>query len=386
MDTNATSATSDKPEKTIAIIGAGIIGASIAYNLSLHDRRTTIFEQCAPACAASGKSGGFLAKDWCDSSEQKHLARPSFDIHRNYAKELNCDIGYRPIESYSVSLTSCPSRIVRGARRPAPLAWLDGTATVLNGAHRIGTQTTNAQVLPKRLTEALLQRAEERVGSSVVVARVTDVQRTPERDGWQVHSTNKNGTDQIDTFDIVVLAMGPWTIKAKQWFPNLPAIMAHKAASVVIKAKVPPSVLFTEYVNIRGEARSPEAYPRVDEVYLCQSAIAEDLADDPDHIHPSPQDVRDLIAFGEGLSSDIGSAAKKARNVKTQACNLPISPDGLPVIGAVSGTDKSVFVATGHSCWGILNSAATGKAVAELIVRGRSTVNVRAFDPARFGE
>lgn len=385
METES-SATCDKSDKTIAIIGAGIIGASIAYNLSLHGRRATIFEQCAPACAASGKSAGFLAKDWCDSSEQRHLARLSFDIHRNYTTELNCDIGYRPVEAYSVSLTSCPSRNVRGARVPAPLTWLNGKATVLNGAHRIGTQSTNAQVLPKRLTEALLHRAEERVGCSVVMARVTNVQRTPGRDGWHIHSTNKSGSNQVDTFDIVVIAMGPWSVQAKQWFPNLPTVIAHKAASIVIKAKVPPTVLFSEYVTARGEARSPEAYPRVDEVFLCQSAVAEDLPDDPDRIQAAPQDVRDLIAFGEGLCTEIGSAAKRARNVKTQACNLPISPDGLPVIGAVDGTDKSVYVATGHSCWGILNSAATGKAIAELIVYGRSTVNVRPFDPARFGE
>ncbi|KAE8735890.1 putative fad oxidoreductase [Hibiscus syriacus] len=43
------------------------------------------------------------------------------------------------------------------------------------------------------------------------------------------------------------------------------------------------------------------------------------------------------------------------------------------------------FVATGHSCWGILNGPATGAAVAELVVEGRaSIVDLSLFRPARF--
>lgn len=41
--------------------------------------------------------------------------------------------------------------------------------------------------------------------------------------------------------------------------------------------------------------------------------------------------------------------------------------------------------AAGHSCWGILNGPATGKAMAELIANGKVTcVDLAAFDPARF--
>jgi glycine/D-amino acid oxidase-like deaminating enzyme len=45
---------------------------------------------------------------------------------------------------------------------------------------------------------------------------------------------------------------------------------------------------------------------------------------------------------------------------------------------------EGAYVATGHSCWGILNAPATGEALAQLIVTGRaSSVDLRAFDPAR---
>lgn len=69
-----------------------------------------------------------------------------------------------------------------------------------------------------------------------------------------------------------------------------------------------------------------------------------------------------------------------------QACYLPAAPDGLPVIGEVPGT-RGAYVATGHTCWGILNGPATGLAMAELIAEGRaSSVDISAFSAARFKE
>lgn len=74
----------------------------------------------------------------------------------------------------------------------------------------------------------------------------------------------------------------------------------------------------------------------------------------------------------------------EAELLKQQACYLPCSDDGLPVIGKVPGL-QNAYVATGHSCWGILNAPATGEALAELIAHGSpKSCDLRAFDPARF--
>jgi glycine/D-amino acid oxidase-like deaminating enzyme len=45
---------------TCCDLGAGVIGASIAYFLSRRGVRVTVIERCGVAWAASGKSGGFL--------------------------------------------------------------------------------------------------------------------------------------------------------------------------------------------------------------------------------------------------------------------------------------------------------------------------------------
>lgn len=49
----------------VVICGAGVIGACAAYFLSLRQVEVVVVERTGVACAASGKSGGFLALDWC---------------------------------------------------------------------------------------------------------------------------------------------------------------------------------------------------------------------------------------------------------------------------------------------------------------------------------
>jgi glycine/D-amino acid oxidase-like deaminating enzyme len=53
------------------------------------------------------------------------------------------------------------------------------------------------------------------------------------------------------------------------------------------------------------------------------------------------------------------------------------------LIGAVQGAG-GVYVATGHSVWGILNAPATAEAIAELILDGAAReIDLAPFDPAR---
>lgn len=82
------------------------------------------------------------------------------------------------------------------------------------------------------------------------------------------------------------------------------------------------------------------------------------------------------------------AATVELEQVTAQACYLPVSTDGLPLIGEIKGSERGegAYVAAGHSCWGILNAPATGKGIVELILVGRSTtVDLRPYAPSRFG-
>lgn len=69
--------------------------------------------------------------------------------------------------------------------------------------------------------------------------------------------------------------------------------------------------------------------------------------------------------------------------IAKQACYLPsVSGGGGPLIGETG--IKGLFLATGHTCWGIQNSCATGKLVSELVFDGKAkSANIAALDPRR---
>jgi len=50
------------PQERVVVVGGGIVGASIAYHLSLKGYKPTVVERAQVASAASGKAGGFLAR------------------------------------------------------------------------------------------------------------------------------------------------------------------------------------------------------------------------------------------------------------------------------------------------------------------------------------
>src|SRR5467141_448704 len=187
------------PPRRVVVCGAGVMGASVAYFLARRGVRVTVIERTGVACAASGKSGGFLALDWCDNTVVEGLARTSFALHAELARELATDYGYRRMDTYMVAARETGQ--IPGGHHAAAPPWIDGPA-ILVGA--IGTPETTAQVHPARFTEALLDAARAhgaplRLGVVEAVAVREGIARGVVVDGEPLEA------------DAVVLAMGPWT-------------------------------------------------------------------------------------------------------------------------------------------------------------------------------
>jgi glycine/D-amino acid oxidase-like deaminating enzyme len=72
----------------VLICGGGVIGASVACFLARRGAEVVVIERTGVACAASGKSGGFLALDWCDGTPIEALARRSFALHASLAESM----------------------------------------------------------------------------------------------------------------------------------------------------------------------------------------------------------------------------------------------------------------------------------------------------------
>src|SRR5256885_12950816 len=158
----------------VVVCGAGVIGASVAYFLTRRGIAVTVVERSGVACAASGKSGGFLALDWCDGSPLGPLARASFALHAELAREIPTDYGYRRMDTFMMAARE--QGTLRGGHRVAAPSWLDGAGIVTAA---LGSTETTAQVHPARFTQALVDAARAR-GTALRVGVVEDVTR---RDG-----------------------------------------------------------------------------------------------------------------------------------------------------------------------------------------------------------
>ena len=181
--------------------------------------------------------------------------------------------------------------------------------------------------------------------------------------------------------DAVVIAMGPWSGITSLGLP-VPPVYGLKGHSVTItpKSALPAQALFMENVMLGGTLSAPELLTRPDgTVYL--SGISEQV--------PLPSRARDVAPredAGELLSDlalSLSSSFKPADINPPAACFRPVYPDGLPRMGRIPGI-RGAYLASGHSCWGILNAPASGAAMAELILTGTSeTVDITPFDPGR---
>jgi D-amino-acid dehydrogenase len=61
----------------------------------------------------------------------------------------------------------------------------------------------------------------------------------------------------------------------------------------------------------------------------------------------------------------------------------PMTPTGLPLIGEIGDSGRA-FVAAGHNMYGVTLAPGTGRAIAQLITRGRSDVDLAPFAPSRW--
>ncbi|KAI9049346.1 hypothetical protein LZ554_007190 [Drepanopeziza brunnea f. sp. 'monogermtubi'] len=408
-----------RQQRNIVIIGGGIIGCTTAYFLSRHPafnpsiHSVTILEATAIASGASGKAGGLLAL-WAYPSSIVPL---SYSLHAELAKEHDGATrwGYRTLHCGSLSAKGKDDKTnanrgqaaavkgdqwqklpktdkKRGVAKGVPeeLDWFDDEA--VKGYSEMGTPATTAQVHPYQFTTSMAELATD-AGARVILGAVTAIDYTGPHGVKGVTYEDKE-TKHIHTLPAtdVILSAGPWTSHV---FPEAP-IEAMRAHSVVFEADVSPYAVFSEIslpkdfgrmggddVKRRrhGTSVSPEMYARPDgTVYACGEG---------DSLVPLPK-TSDLVVCDEDRCQDIidycGSISTLMRSgtiLAKQACYLPsVAGGGGPLIGETG--IKGLLMATGHTCWGIQNSCATGKLMSEFVFDGGAkSASIGGLDPRR---
>ncbi|KAF8843475.1 FAD dependent oxidoreductase [Paxillus ammoniavirescens] len=407
--------------RNIVIIGGGIIGCTTAYYISRHPLYSpsttsiTVLEASAHGISqgTSGKAGGLIAK-WAYPRE---LVDISFPEHVKLAKEHNGKErwGWRFVEcgnweGRGEDLTSeIGSGVGKGGKRkslekklgldhepepglqsgssrrvqtghPDDLNWVKEHLT--DSYSPMSAPDGTAQVHPYLFTTSMMDLAAEK-GATLLRGSVTSI----EREEGQVSGVRyRDPTDNSSKFlpaTHVILSAGAWSPSI---IPSLP-ISATRAHSVVIRPRpdvtIAPYVIFTEIALPRGQVVTPEIYARPDnEIYACGPGDDSSL---PGNVDDVAVDETACQSIWEHVAS-ISTEFREGTIEKRQACCLPIvSVGGGPIIGEAQKIARGVYIATGHTCWGICNAPGTGKVIAELILNGKMySRNLKELAPSRF--
>ncbi|EXJ62478.1 hypothetical protein A1O7_02915 [Cladophialophora yegresii CBS 114405] len=287
---------------------------------------------------------------------------------------------------------------LRKAGLPDDLDWVADECAL--AYESMGSPRDTAQVHPYQFTTSMAALAEERGARIVVGVSVDTIEPAHSDSGHVVHYTRGatgagNGADNagepqaqsLHATDVIITA-GPWT---RTVWPGTP-ISALRAHSVTIRPSRPVSAycLFTSLLlpkkfKPHGKSRAshvtPEIYARPnDELYACGEG---------DHLVPLPRSTADVEVDDSRCQDIVDYCASFSDEMRDghvlvrQACYLPQVERGSgPLVGRTN--TKGVFIAAGHTCWGIQNGPATGKLMSEFVFDGRAgSADVGSLDPRR---
>jgi glycine oxidase len=364
------------------MVGAGVIGLAVAYELLRRRRTVVVCERDAPGSGASRVAAGMLAPtseaDLADVALLR-LAQESLRRYPGFVADLEALAGvpcqYRADGTLWVALGRDDDaelahlEAVQRAKGLAPRR-LSG-AEVLAREPRLSSRVVSGlwvpedhQVDPRSLVRALATAVGALGGTLLSRTRVDRI-HAAEGHVRAVSVTGPDGPREIEC-GAAVLAAGVWTREVAAPGPSWPV---RPVKGQIVRLAGPP--LLDRVI------RHPRVYlvPRRDGE-LVVGATMEEQGLDPD---PTAGAVMELLRDAWQLLPGIYDL----RVVELAVGFRPAVPDHLPLIGAAA--TGGLFLATGHFRHGILLAPATGHHLAELIGGGAAPPELAPFDPGRLG-
>jgi glycine/D-amino acid oxidase-like deaminating enzyme len=361
----------------VVVVGGGAAGCATAYYLSAAGARVTIVEREGVGSQASGWSAGGLNPLQGIPEPIAALALESYRLHLDLWPELERLTGRGP-DARIISMAHAASdeaaipalqelQRAFGMTEGFSAEWLDPAAfhalEPRIAAEVAGAVLTRGNgVLDSYLFTALLAEAAQRLGATLAEGTVTGIQHADRRVSGVVLE------DRVIPCDAVVVAMGPWSQAAEGWLGVPLPIEPLKGEILRMALAGPPLAcdVVTPDVSLfsRGEGQ----------VWLASTHELRGFDKEP-----SESAYRTLYDPAVHLMPSLAEATL----IRQTVCLRPLSPDDLPILGAVPGWDGA-YVATGGGMKGILLAPSMGKALADLLLAGRTDLSIEACGPARF--
>jgi glycine oxidase len=363
---------------SVVVVGAGLIGSAVAWELVSRGARVTVFDAREPGFGATQASAGMLAPytEVRASGPFESLCLEGLDVYDDFVARLRreTDAAFEYTRCGSLELALDDAGLVhlrhehdRVAAWPAAAPeWLDAVAVRerqpgLTPAVRGGLLLPRqGRVAPADFTAAMVAAA-RRAGASVIAgAPVSRLIRTS--GGYEVHA----GGSAIAA-DVVVMCAGSWVGRIDVGDPPPPGIRPIRGQVLTLRPRVPVATRILW---------GPRCYlvPRADGNLLV-GATVEDVG----------FDESTTVAGLAGLMQaaiELVPALAEAALVEVRAGLRPVTRDELPVLGARAGEPRLVYAA-GHYRNGALLAPITARIVADAVLDGRRHPALDALGPDR---
>ena len=366
--------------KTI-IIGGGIIGLSLGWQLAKKGVTVEIFEQNKAGRSSSYAAAGMLAPQaemGFEDIDLFHLCRKSLELFPEFCEELHADSGIKiEVEKTGCILPGFDRDDSERLRRMydfrekigLPVVWLSGSeareiepflSPRCTGAIWIDD---DAQINNRRLLEALIIAFKNR-GGILHEDSLTDSISISED---KINSIIVKG--KTIECDNLVIAGGAWSKQIKGIPENmLPPVRPVKGQ--IINLRLNDSCRLTKVV------RAPDVYllPKSDGRLIIGASVEEMGYD----VNPTAGEIFRLLERGWEAVPSIYDLPIESIDVGLR----PGSRDHMPIIG---GSDvKGLFFATGHYRNGILLTPVTAYELSKWIFKNEKSEILKDFGISRF--
>ncbi|WP_052353724.1 glycine oxidase ThiO [Neobacillus jeddahensis] len=347
----------------VAIIGGGIIGSSIAFQLAKRGRKVVILEKDRVACQASSAAAGMLAAQ-AELEEDGHLFQLALKSQAMFASLSTELVEYSGIdielvnkgmtkiaETEEIAL-DIKKQVIFQRKWDPMITWLDAkeirvlepslSQSVAGGMYL----PNDGHVQPAKLTQAFAKAAEY---FGAVIREQTEVLSFIFENG-QVKGVNT--TNGVIHSEQVVVASGAWSAKLLRESGLDIHVYPVKGECFSVRAE-------KQLINttIFSDKRCYLVPKRNGEIYIGATMIEHSLDN-----KVTPEGIATLIERATQLVPQIKEAAWE----RVWSGIRPQTADGTPYIGEHPNW-KGLFVAAGHFRNGILLSPITGVVVADLL-------------------
>ena len=362
----------------VAVIGAGIIGEAIAYELAARGASVTLLDARGAGLGATQASAGMLVPyvegfdrpilplaakslELYDGFIERVTRDAGIGVTYNRAGSLQVTTGDEPIDelrSIAASVRQagidCEMLDARGVRAAEPQLTPDATAGLLIGIHGFAVATD--------LVGALSAAAIKHGARVLVPARAQRIQSRA--DALEVQSQSG-----VVTAAHVVVAGGSWSGQIA--IDGVPPLPVRPVRGQLLQLAV-------EGADLKRIAWGSRCYlvPAGAGTILVGATVEEAGFDE----RTTVAGVRDLLDAACDLVPPLWHAAFAGARVGLR----PATPDEMPIIGRSSKMSGLVY-ATGHYRNGVLLAPFTAKAVADLVLDNREDPLLAYTSPQRFG-